>query len=418
MKKIYTSALCVVSALSSIVPLSLSSCSQTFKISKLVINGSLDGISKDKKVKVNLQYSDLNGVYNFSADAKMKLQGRFSVDYFPKKNYNIELYEVGSDYSINKNVKLTSLWNEDNKYTIKGNYSDSLGVHNIVGSKLWGDVVHQNKYIPELNSLLNGGAIDGFPIALYNNNDFMGLYSFNLKKGKNLFNMNEGAEISNAIIQGHEDNEYTFFKKTIDDIDNSGWEIEFCSTGESKEESSWVITNFNKFINFVNTSTDADFKTNLSTYTSPLFLIDYYLYLEMSAAWDNIGNNAMWVTYDGNIWYPCVYDFDESFGLNTGNIMDPHVDINLDKNLLFERLSSLFKNEIKNEWSLLRKQSLTIENINRKFDDFISLIPKNLYKAEKKKWPDAEWRKWKNNTIENLKTFVAARIDYLDSKYK
>ena len=81
------------------------------------LEGSMKGISKEKKVTLDASYDDGNGTA-FTSGATLKWQGASSIEY-PKKNYNIQF--IKSSGSKNK-VLLEPAWGKQSKNTLKANW--------------------------------------------------------------------------------------------------------------------------------------------------------------------------------------------------------------------------------------------------------------------------------------------------------
>lgn len=377
---------------------------------------------------LQLSYDDYVDQH-FESNVKIKIQGNYSINY-PKKNYNIKLVDkqTGNNYK----VKLQPNWKKDHKYTLKANYADALSMHNIVACQVWGDIIHQKKYISELDGLLNGGAIDGFPIKCYNNGEFLGLYTWNLKKHGDLFNMKEGKDKKHALLLGNwtldPNKEYLYFKKQMTEL-GQGWQLEFSSTGEKVEDTKWILDSFNKFIDFVKSvDNPTDFKNGIYKYTNLQLLIDYYIFIKFAADWDNTGNNFMWATFDGDHWYPTIYDSEFCFGFQGQNFntLFP-VDVNIDNkrkkdeyiaehSVLLDKLREYCQDEIKTEYESLKQVSLSYPNIIKKFDVLWKKITPELYGQDITKWPEVTNRRVAINTLENAKQWLKERYSYCPNK--
>lgn len=111
----------------------------------------------------------------FKSYAKLKLQGDSSLNY-PKKNYNITFCEDKKCLQ-KKNVNLK--WGEISKYTLKANWIDTTHSRNIVTAKI---VSQMQREYGLFEDSINNALVDGFPIKVYLNEEFYGLYTLNLHK--------------------------------------------------------------------------------------------------------------------------------------------------------------------------------------------------------------------------------------------
>ena len=117
---------------------------------------------------------------------------------------------------------------------------DYSQARNVVSAKLFGQIVHSRNIKDEINDLYNGGAIDGYPVVIYHNGSFLGLYTMNIPKDKWLFGMDDydpGKDESitkHAILMGNTWTNSVVLKESMNsDYVSSGWELEFCSTEET-----------------------------------------------------------------------------------------------------------------------------------------------------------------------------------------
>ena len=186
--------------------------------------GSLDGISKDKKVKVGVKYTSEDN--NFECDATLKVQGASS-SYYPKKNFTIQLFEKETDYDEKFKVRMADKWGKESKYCLKANWIDFSHARNIVSAKLYGQVSKSRNIADEFNQLVNGGAIDGFPVVIYLNGNFHGLYTWNIPKDKWMTNMDDDLD-EHCILCGENYDSGCF--RALPVINESDWTDEIHDT--------------------------------------------------------------------------------------------------------------------------------------------------------------------------------------------
>lgn len=140
----------------------------------LHLTGDTTGMSKDNAVSLDYVYGERSGT------ATVTWQGSSSLAY-PKKNYTIQF-----DHAF----EAVEGWGVQDKYCLKANYIDFSHARNVVSAKLWGEIVKSRENTnANLSALPNGGAIDGFPCIVMLNDDFHGLYTFNIPKDGWLYGM-------------------------------------------------------------------------------------------------------------------------------------------------------------------------------------------------------------------------------------
>ncbi len=375
---------------------------QATGIPVLNFTGSMDGISKENKVRLGVTY--YNGDQTFTCYATLKWQGDTSLIY-PKKNFNVRFYQ---DETFNKKykVELKDGWGKQSKYCLKANWGDFSQARNTVGGQLYSQVVHSRNRNDQISALSNGGAVDGFPVAIYLNQEFYGLYTLNIPKGDKMFGMDGDATTHEAIvIAGIEDH-------------IAEWELEHCATAESISQTNalysynsngqpcfnppypdniaWAHNSFKHMLDFLFQTTDANtFRSEISNYLDIDRAIDSLLFTYAINGTDNLYSNLLFVTYDGMVWIPTMYDMDKTWGMiynKEEKIYTPVLEsselcqIVNHANILQQRLLEFYPTEIYERYQALRASVLSIDNIDRTFQDFAALIPSAVLNAERQKW--------------------------------
>ncbi len=379
--------------------------------------GSLAGISKENKVTVNVAYSD--GAMRFESAATLKWQGGTSLRY-AKKNYNIQF--VKENGSKNK-VELIPAWGRQSKYTLKANWVDFSACRNVVSAKLWGEIVHSRVKDDALDSLVNGGAVDGFPVLLYHNGDFQGLYTLNTPKDKWIFDMT-GENPREGLLFGEVWSDSVNLKEPIADVNDpaaSGWDVEYCSTEEDADVGiAWLGEGMNAFIDFLKNNDGQAFKDGIGRYTDVDRCVDYMLYVYFICGVDNVGKNILWATWDGVKYLPSAYDMDGVWGMLWNGEFPDIIpgwsrETPLRDNLLFTRLLANFHDDVVARYVQLREDVLAYRNIERQFTSFTRKIPAFVYAAEREKWPDEPNQDL--NGLSQILDFAARRIESLDTAF-
>ena len=141
---------------------------------------------------------------NFKGYVDIKCQGTSSMNY-PKKNYTIKMYT--DETMVNKLKKNFKGWGNQSKFCLKANYIDHSHARNIISAKLWDEIVASRANYTQLPELLrtspHNGAIDGFPIKVYYNNIYEGVYTWNIPKDKWMFNMDDTLD-THCVLCGEE----------------------------------------------------------------------------------------------------------------------------------------------------------------------------------------------------------------------
>ncbi|MBP5610640.1 MAG: CotH kinase family protein, partial [Clostridia bacterium] len=212
------------------------------------VSGDLTEISKENKVKAAIRFS--SNETSFFCAATMKWQGDGSLAH-PKKNYSVALYDDA--FNKKKKVEVNKEWGAESKYCLKANYAEPTFVRNLVLSDLYGLIAHDADYVDEYSELINGGAIDGFPILLYINGQYEGVYNWNIPKDKWLLGMGDDKDAGEAILCGSATQLNDRVEGiTVDESIKGYWEIEYCNKAfRGNNGTDWAVDSFNEMLAFV-----------------------------------------------------------------------------------------------------------------------------------------------------------------------
>lgn len=345
----------------------------------------INGIIPTTKDAVNAELTYISKTLTFHSYIEIKCQGNSSMSY-PKKNFTIKLFE---DADRTKKLKINLKgWGKQSKFVLKANWIDISHLRNVISARLWADIVksrpNYEEYPEELKTSPNQGAVDGFPIKVYNNGVYQGRYTWNIPKDKWMTNMDDDLD-EHCILCGENYDSGCF--RALPAIDESDWTDEIHDTVPQLIKTSWTNA-----INFVMNSSDEDFKTNLGNYFDVQSLLDYHIYGMYMCGIDQYGKNQIYMTYDGTKWIASMYDMDSTWGLywNGQSILsstyareqyEDQIQGRLG-NLLYERLEALFSDELTARWIELRDSALSLSNVINRFERMSDIVSNDLIKED------------------------------------
>ncbi len=340
-------------------------------IPKLYFNGDISEMNDKKDIR-SISVSFRDGDMTFEGFAELKVQGTSSLRY-EKKNYTITFFK---DENHTEKMEVDVGWGAQNKYCLKANWIDKTHARNIVTAHLVTEV--QRKY-NVLEGTPRNGAIDGFPIEIYNNDKFLGLYTFNIPKDEWLFNM-DGDNENHIVIcgEGWEDANLFLAEPNFED-----WELEV------GEESPETLEKVKRLFDFVMNSTDEEFKSSFGEYINLDAALNYFVLTEYAFLKDNRAKNMLIATYDGELWYPSLYDLDSCWGSRPSGEELWKYDVEemyTTRNNLFARMEKNFGKELAERYFELRETVLKKEHILDEFNLFRNEIPKLTFIKEKIRW--------------------------------
>lgn len=375
---------------------------------KLYLSGDMSKITDptqtNKKIECNIDYEYRSSDDNFNGAAIIKIQGSSSTKY-AKKNYTINFYE---DSSYSSKMKIDVGFGAQSKYCLKANWVDKTHSRNVVTAKLAAEM--QAKY-GLFESAPNNGAIDGFPVEVYINGEFHGLYTMNIPKDEWMFNM-DGDNPNHIVICGDNWNDPVLFKSVPTDLND--WTVEVGPENDA------TLQKVQRLVDFVLNSDDDEFKENFSQYLNLDSTLNYYVM--MNCAWmsDNRGKNMLLATYDGKIWYPSLYDLDTTWGTHwTGGSLYNYSSGFLDNggSVLWQRMEKLYKKEIAARYFELREDVLSEEHIMETFNSFYDTIPAEVLARETEKW-NTEETPIPGYDFTQIQAYLDTVFPRLDAKYQ
>ena len=386
-------------------------------IPRVYIDGDIP--TTKTEVLATLKYKSKTDI--FTAYIKIKCQGNSSLNY-PKKNFTIKMFEdEARTIKLKKDFKG---WGKQNKFCLKANWMDFSHARNICCAKLWGEVVrsrddYQN-YPEEFKTSPNQGAVDGFPFLLYCNGHYWGRYTWNIPKDGWMFNMDSNLD-THCILCSEDYNSSCFRAAAV--INGTDWTDELHDTVPAS-----IVTRWNEIITFVQTSSDDDFKANLSNYFYVDSLIDYYIFSYMICHLDGLGKNQLFFTYDGQRWIAGAYDMDSTIGLywNGESFVsityrmqeDYEVAVHNTSNLLYDRLKTLYSEEITARWGVLKTTVLDKYHMIEVFDDFCSIVSNEImnydYHTNTGGGAFTKIPSTANNNFSQIREYIANRYNYVD----
>lgn len=374
-----------------------------------------EGILPTTKTSITMKFEYISKNKRYSGYVDIKCQGTSSMAY-PKKNFTIKIYK---DKALTTKMKIDFMnWGKQSKFVLKANWIDLTHARNIVSARLWGDMVKTRENYLELPELLrtspNSGAIDGFFVKVYANGVYQGRYTMNIPKDKWMTNMDDSLN-EHCILCG-ENYQSGLFRATAQ-INGTDWSDELHDIAPTS-----IVNRWNQVINFVMSSSDSDFKTNIGQYFDLTSLIDYYIFAYVSCGLDSMGKNQIYMTYDGQKWFASMYDMDSTWGLywNGQNFVSASYRMQDDYesgkdgnggNLLYLRLERTFINEIKERYAVLRNGALSETNIINRFEEFM-ICNSDLIKEDYEIFSGIPSQN--TNNIKQIRQYVVDRCKYVD----
>ena len=390
---------------------------QELDMPKVFFYGNALPTTKDN---VNLTMDYISNTTKFSSFIKLKCQGTSSMSY-AKKNFTINMYS--DEARATKLKKDFKGWGAQSKFCLKANYVDTTHTRNLSGARIAYDMVASrpdSEFKQQLLQCPRNGAVDGFPIKLYFNGEFYGIYTWNIPKDTWMFNMDKSNP--NHIVLCAEKNtdgnssaiNSCQFRQLWTNGDGQDWSVEVGTMSED------LRTKFNRVIAFVMNATDQEFHDNISEYFDLYSLLDYYCFSYLTCHLDGLAKNMLMVTYDGVIWGACLYDMDSIYGVswNGASFVSPQYQCPEQYQEQFSRLwvriEQCFATELYARYLELRQGALSLSNIIKHVEEIYDVIPDRVFADEKAKWTSLP--NVNTNTMTRFRNYMRDRAVYVDAQ--
>ena len=374
---------------------------------QLYLTGDTTGMTKENKVFLDVEFKDEYGNIIFTGKkAKVGWQGNSSIQW-PKKSFNMSFLEA--DGVTKYKPKIFADIPKNDGYHFKANMEDGTRLRNSVSYR-----IAESMYGKKLPSGQRS-TMEGFYCEIYINGEYQGFYDFNTKQHKTVYGFDD-ANPNHLMYRGTDNGNTSveFRELSTDNAEDTGdWEDKFPATNTAENRAKlntliqWVMDCENNATKFT---------TELEQHFDKEYLIKYLIYCYVIGGLDNTGNNLNLITFDGNIWYPTLYDLDHTWGYDHQETLLPtDGNLNIKKyydSLLFDLLEANFKSDINSTYAELREGVLSTDNILSEFD--------KAYYGNKDEI-ERDLAKWGNfvdsPNIDETKNWAKERMMYLDSYF-
>ncbi len=344
-------------------------CAQVLQIPVLYFEGDITNMTSKADVRsIFVTYCTKGS--KTEAFASLKVQGTSSLRY-DKKNYTIQFF---SDSEHSSKLPLDVGWGGQSKYCLKANWIDNTHARNLVTAKLVTEIQRKYGVLPQAPC---NGAVDGFPVEIYSNGEFLGLYTFNIPKDTWQFAMDKDNP-NHIVVCGDAWTPTNFFQESPN---LWAWSVE---VGPENGE---TLAKLSTLFDFVMNTPDTQFKEQFDQHLDLDATMHYYLVTELASLYDNHGKNMLLATYDGQKWYPSLYDLDSSWGMHYNGWSQWPQEFPINRNNLFLRLEQNYSQELANRYFELRDCGIfTKEHIMGLFNQFRAQIPQETFQKELDRW--------------------------------
>lgn len=285
----------------------------------------------------------------------------------------------------------------ENVFCLKADYVESSHANNTGIAKFINDCVYDTKTPMQLADSDCRTTINGFPIEVYVNGEYLGVYNFNhdrysyksygydYNKYPNMlvYEINSNSNTSAGAFYRYGDNAES--SANVSELEYYKRDFNLIYGNRTTDSDSY--SEIKTLVEWVSVAQQDLFREMIGEHFNKEYLFRYLLTVLMIGAVDSLGKNMKIMTIDGQVWYPTFYDLDTVLGIdNSGYLtIQPDVEIesgsyNTSNSNLWSKVWNFFNTELKEEWAKMRQGSFTLDNLMRYiYGEQISKIPAKMY---------------------------------------
>ena len=281
---------------------------------------------------------------------------------------------------------------KSNRVYVESSHANNTGV-----AKFINDCLYDTKTPMQLENENCRTTINGFPIELYMNGEYLGVYNFNHDRYSYQSYGYDYVKYPNMLVYEINSNSNTsagaFYRYGANAESSANVsEIEYYKRDfkliyGNRTTDSDTYSEVKSLVEWVSVAEYDLFRETISEHFNKEFLFRYFLNVLFIGAVDSLGKNMKIFTVDGKVWYPQFYDLDTVLGIdNSGYLtIQPDVEIesgsyNTSNSNLWSKVWDYFNTELKEEWAKMRQDRFTLDNLMEYiYNQQIAQIPAKMY---------------------------------------
>lgn len=384
------------------------------------INTGTEVIDKNK-VYSSFYMSEPNHNITIQPFAGVAFQGNYSLYPDGKKSYKLEFWNDPNGVET-KNISLLGMRNDDD-WILQSLVSEPLRLNDKVGFQLWNEIDTLYYQEQEVNAY-NGVQFEF--VDYFMNGKYLGVYGLSERIDRKQLKLEKTVDntIHGELYKGQANSGAAAFAEAPAYSNNSTeWSNFDYKYPDAVDIIDW--SNLSDYVSFVVNASDEDFKTQYSNYLAVKNAVNYFIFVNLTRAKSNLGNNWFIAKYDINEPYFIVpWDLDATFGLTGGanyeGVIDDIVKNNLFKRLLTDCSSNGFVEQLKSTWTSLREETITHDHIMDLFLTHYNYLEENgAYKREEIIWGNATLppNQLDHGQLDYISDWLEHRLVFLDEYF-
>lgn len=368
-------------------------------------------IPDEPRVPARFSLWSNTGMVN-NAHIGIERSGGFS-QLLPKPSYRIEFVTAaGGSQTVDRSLLDMRM---DDDWNLKAMAMEPLRLRTVVGQRLWTDV-HRPYYDGDEPDARSGVRMEYAELFL--NDNYMGLYAVGERVDRKQLKLKKFTHTVRGELYKGEDWGATTFGSPPGPYNDSSLEWEGFTYIHPEEHVSW--SRLSELAHFITTADDALFHQQIGVRFHRGNAIDYFLFLNLLRAGDNIGKNIYIARYDREEPYFYVpWDLDATFGLLWDGSQEEQMD-GIMSNGLYDRWrgdlsEGGFMHALCLRWAALREGPFAVDSLVELFSGtYERLKATGVYGRETMAWSHFEHD---DSHMDHLGAWIADRVAYLDHEF-
>jgi len=327
-----------------------------------------------------------------------------------KKSYKIEFWKDEKGDTA-RDVSLLGMRSDDD-WNLQAMANEPLRVRNKTNNQLW-KKIYTPYYKDSVPDAVNG--IDMNYAELFINGAYQGIYCISEVMDRKQLQLKKYKDsIRGELYKGVGWGASSFTKFDMYDNNSNMW----CGFQYEYPDEIVDWSNIYDFVRFTLNESEKNFYAQYQSKFDLDNAVDYYLFINLLRATDNMGKNAYIAKYDqGEPYFYVPWDLDGTLGTiyngERENIYNDLLYNGLYVRMWYDFSVNGFRDRLMYRWINLRKDVITQENIMNEFMKNHDLLLRNgVYEREKIAWNDY---KYDSTQIEYTSKWLLNRLNYMDN---
>ncbi len=349
----------------------------------------------------------------------LRHRGNLSLS-FNKKSFDLEFWK-DSLGKKSRNIQFKNLRSDDD-WILDAMFNEPLRIRSAIATNLWNSIntPYYANQEPEAKSGFNIQFVE-----VFKNHEYYGVYQLSESIDRKQLNLkkNKEAEIRGELFKADSYKGGPSFEKIVEkpiyiDPKWNGWEIKYPVINDE-----YYWNNLVSFSNLVINSSSQEFKDKIESKINISNAIDYYIFVNLMGATDNMGKNYYLARYDKNEPYFFVpWDLDGVWGvIQDGKPQYFTSKIVLENGLLKRLINenpNNYKQKLKNRWQKLRAKEFSNESLFKEINVLYSKFSdEKIYEREFLIWQNKLNKTANQEHYNHLQNWLQERLVYLDDSF-